>query len=806
LPDHFRCVAIANSSPLFLPSYEQSAVGIVPSARVVVDIQKPLQILRFRRVATLKRMAESNRGAATSADNSCFLQAAAIATRGRILRRRRGPTAYHHHLLENHMPKKSSQVGRRSAALGTETVVLGDGGETHQQAGGDVPVLTTQQGVPVSDDQNSLRAGSRGPTLLEDFHFREKIFHFDHERIPERVVHARGFGAHGFFETYEALSDVTCADLFQRAGEKTPAFARFSTVAGNMGSPDLARDVRGFAVKLYTKEGNWDIVGNNIPVFFIQDAIKFPDLIHAAKEAPDRGFPQAQTAHDNFWDFISLTPESINMALWIMSDRTIPRSLRFMEGFGVHTFRLVNADGKSTYVKFHWKPKLGMQSVIWNEALKINGADPDFHRRDMWEAIQSGDFPEWELGLQLFDDDFADKFEFDILDATKLIPEEDVPIRIVGRLVLDRCVDNFFAETEQVAFCTQNIVPGVDFTNDPLLQGRNFSYLDTQIKRLGSPNFTFLPVNAPKCPFHTLQQDGHMAVANPKGRANYEPNSWGGAAGGPRETPAGFRSFAAEEGGIKQRVRSETFADHYSQARQFYLSQTDTERSHIAAAFTFELSKVQTLDIRARMVGHLLNVDADLASTVAKGLRLREMPEAAEPARPVVTSLKPSPALSIIGNAAGTFKGRKVAALVTDGVDAALLKALRKALDKEGALLKLVAPMVGGVEASDGSWIEADEKIDGGPSVVFDAVALLPSAAGAEDLVEEATVRDFIADAFAHLKFIAYVEAASPLLAKAGATPDGGMIKLAAAKEATSFVEACRDLRFWERGAQVKKV
>jgi catalase len=546
---------------------------------------------------------------------------------------------------------------RKSVQLGEETIVRGEGGETHQVARGDVPVLTTQQGIPVADDQNSLKIGRRGPTALEDFHFREKIFHFDHERIPERVVHARGFGAHGYFENYDSLADITRADLMQRAGEKTLAFVRFSTVAGSKGSADLARDVRGFAVKLYTKEGNWDLVGNNIPVFFIQDAIKFPDIIHAAKEEPDRGFPQAQTAHDNFWDFISLNPESTHMALWIMSDRTIPRSFRFMEGFGVHTFRLVNAKGMSTFVKFHWKPKLGMQSVVWNEALKINGADPDFHRRDLWDAIQSGDFPEWELGLQLFDEAFADKFAFDVLDATKIIPEEEVPVRRVGRLVLDRVVDNFFAETEQVAFCTQNIVPGIDFTNDPLLQGRNFSYLDTQLKRLGGPNFTYLPINAPKCPFHTLQQDGHMAFVNPKGRVNYEPNSWGGAAGGPREAPeTGFTSYPAEEQGQKLRVRSETFADHYSQARQFYLSQTPTEQTHIAAAFTFELSKVETPSIRARMVSHLLNVDDGLAKKVADGLRLQELPKPAKPARPVVTTLQPSPALSIVGNPPRTFR------------------------------------------------------------------------------------------------------------------------------------------------------
>lgn len=702
---------------------------------------------------------------------------------------------------------REAKQGVGKARLADQQIDRGLGGETHQTAGGEVPVLTTQQGIPVADDQNTLRIGSRGPAALEDFHFREKIFHFDHERIPERVVHARGYAAHGYFENYESLSEVTRADLLQRAGEKTPAFVRFSTVAGNKGSADLARDVRGFAVKLYTRQGNWDIVGNNIPVFFIQDAIKFPDVIHAAKAEPDRDFPQAQTAHDNFWDFISLTPESINMALWIMSDRTIPRSFRFMEGFGVHTFRLVNAKGKSTFVKFHWKPKQGMQSVLWNEALKINGADPDFHRRDLWDAIQSGNFPEWELGLQLFDDQFAERFAFDVLDPTKIIPEEEVPVRRVGRLVLDRCVDNFFAETEQVAFCTQNIVPGIDFSNDPLLQGRNFSYLDTQLKRLGGPNFTHLPVNAPKCPCRSFQQDGHMAMMNPKGRANYEPNSWSGKQGGPREAPQeGFHSFPAEESGVKQRTRSETFADHYSQARQFYISQTDQEKAHIVAAFTFELSKVETPAIRARMVAHLLNVDAALGKQVAANLRLKKLPEPAEPARPVRTDLQASPALSILLNAPESFAGRKVGALVSDGVDAQVLNALQSAIEAEGAVLEFIAPHIGGVEASNGTWIEADEKIDGGPSVVFDAVAVLLSTDGVKQLLAEPAARDFVADAFAHLKFIAYTSAALPLFEKAGVAKDldKGCIDMSQPQAAAVFVKACQGLRFWERAAKMK--
>ena len=693
-----------------------------------------------------------------------------------------------------------TESARTTARYGNVEVPAGPGGETHQAAGGDRPIMTTQQGIPVADDQNSLKAGVRGPTLLEDFHLREKIFHFDHERIPERVVHARGYGAHGYFENYGPLADVTQADLFQRAGEKTPTFVRFSTVAGSKGSPDLARDVRGFAVKFYTKQGNWDLVGNDIPVFFIQDAIKFPDLIHAVKPEPDSDFPQAQSAHDNFWDFISLMPESMHMIMWVMSDRGIPRSLRFIEGFGVHTFRLVNAQGKSTFVKFHWKPKHGLQSVVWNEALKINGADPDFHRRDLWHAIESGDYPEWELGLQLFDEEFAKKFEFDVLDATKLIPEEQVPVRPVGRLVLDRRVDNFFAETEQVAFCTQNVVPGIDFSNDPLLQGRNFSYLDTQVKRLGGPNFTHIPINAPKCPFSSLQQDGHMAMHNPRGRVNYEPNSWSG--GGPRETPeAGYRSVPEMMEGPKVRARSETFADHYSQARQFYVSQTAIEQRHVADAITFELSKVRTPAIRERMVSHLLNIDAGLAGEVAKGLRLKAMPAPATAARPTRMDLKPSDALSVIKNGPKSFAGRTVGALVTDGVDAEILGALAKALQAEKATLKLVAPEVGGVKDSAGAWHDADEKLEGGPSVLFDAVAVLPSQEGAMMLAKRPAARDFVADATAHRKFIAYSAAASPLFEKAGVAGaiDEGFIPLHSASDCDTFVAACRKLRFWDR-------
>ena len=681
----------------------------------------------------------------------------------------------------------------------------GRGGETHQVAKGDTPVLTTQQGVPVADDQNTLKVGARGPSLLEDFHFREKIFHFDHERIPERVVHARGFGVHGFFEATESLAEITRADPFQEVGRRTPVFVRFSTVIGNKGSFDLARDVRGFAVKFYTQEGNWDLVGNNIPVFFIQDAIKFPDVVHAAKPQPDRDVPQAQTAHDNFWDFISLTPESMHMIMWVMSDRAIPRSFRFMEGFGVHTFRFINAAGASTFVKFHWRPKLGLQSVMWNEALKINGADPDFHRRDLWDAINSGSPPEWELGVQLFDEAFANDFDFDVLDSTKIIPEELIPIRPVGRLVLDRTVDNFFAETEQVAFCTQNVVPGIGFTNDPLLQGRNFSYLDTQLKRLGSPNFTFLPVNAPRCPMAHFQQDGHMAMKNPVGRANYEPNSWG-EDGGPRECPErGYPHFPSHEEGDKLQVRPESFADHYSQARQFYISQTPIEQKHIGDALTFELSKCERPDIRARMVGHLRNIDEGLAATVAKGLRLPTLPEAHPPAKAPI-DLPPSEGLSIVRRGPMSFKGRKLGLLLTDGADAGLVQAIMSSVEAQGALCEIVAPQVGGVTLSDGQFLEAKQKIDGGPSVLYDAVAVVVSAEGAQLLAMDKAAKDFVSDAYAHCKFIGYTPQAQPYFERAGVTAadlDDGVIALDGPAAVAGFLEACGQVRLWAREAKV---
>ncbi|GAC1043109.1 catalase [Rhizobium sp. No.120] len=683
----------------------------------------------------------------------------------------------------------------------------GEGGETHQHIPengphGGADHLTTNQGIRVSDNQNSLKSGTRGPTLLEDFVLREKIFHFDHERIPERIVHARGSAAHGFFELYEPLSDITSADLFQRKGEKTPVFVRFSTVAGGAGSVDTPRDVRGFAVKFYTKRGNWDLVGNNIPVFFIQDAMKFPDLVHAVKMEADRAYPQAATAHDTFWDWASLMPESTHMLMWAMSDRAIPRSFRMMQGFGVHTFRLVNDAGKSTFVKFHWRPKLGVQSLVWDEAVKLQAADNDYHRRDLFEAIAAGHFPEWELGLQLFDESLAESLPYDVLDPTKIIPEEVLPLKIVGRLVLDRNPDNFFAETEQVAFCPANIVPGIDFTNDPLLQGRLFSYLDTQKSRLGTANFHQLPINAPKCPVMNFQRDGQMQMEIPKGRANYEPNSLGenSETGGPRECPVtGFHTYehasAPDEQGNKLRARAELFADHYSQARLFWKSQTPSEQAHIASAFVFELSKVQLPHVPPRMVGNLLNVDAGLANRVATGLGLvnpTRSPTAREP-----IELDASVALSIHRNMEETLEGRQVGILIATGSDAKAVSDLVDALNEAKARSFIVAPKVGGTKLSDGNTIRADGQLLGSPSQLFDAIAVILSKEGATSLMNEGAAVQWVMDAFGHLKAIGHDAAAKALLDKAGIRPDAGVVDLG------SFIEAASK-RYWDREPKIR--
>ena len=691
--------------------------------------------------------------------------------------------------------RKRKQEGN-SAPIGAS--VFAAGGELHQSAGGEHPLLTTNQGVALSDNQNSLKANTRGPALLEDFILREKITHFDHERIPERIVHARATGVHGFFELSASLKQYTTARILTEVGQKTPVFARISTVAGGAGSVDTPRDVRGFAVKFYTREGNWDLVGNNIPVFFIQDAIKFPDLIHAVKMEPDRGFPQSATAHDTFWDFISLTPESMHMVMWIMSDRTIPRSLRMIEGFGVHSFRLVNDAGESTFVKFHWRPKLGLQSTIWDEAVKISGADQDFHRRDMFDAIEAGNFPEWEFSVQLFTQEEADRFPFDHLDATKLIPEELVPLRVIGRLVLDRWPNNFFAETEQVAYCPANVVPGIDFSNDPLLQGRLFSYLDTQLSRLGSANFHQIPVNAPQCPFANHQRDGHMQMAQPTGRVAYEPNSLSSTS--PREAPAiGFHSAAVAETGEKGRIRPESFADHYSQARQFYVSQTAHEQAHIASALVFELSKVGHMHIREAMVGHLLHIDQDLAKRVASGLALGKMPAAPRAAAPV-RKLERSPALQIIGKMKSTLVGRAIGILIADGSNGAAIKKIRKAATDAGAAVKIIALRVGGAKLEDGSMLAADGQLAGTPSVLFDAVAVILSDEGAKALSREGAAIDFVRDAFGHLKAIAADKGGKALLKMANVVTDAGVVD---SKDDGAFIAAAKT-RQWDREKSVR--
>ena len=674
----------------------------------------------------------------------------------------------------------------------------GNAGELQQQAGGKHPVLTTQQGIAVPDNQNSLRASPRGPTLLEDFILREKITHFDHERIPERIVHARGSAAHGFFELTHSLKDFTTAKILTATGVQTPVFTRFSTVAGGAGSVDTPRDVRGFSVKFYTPEGNWDLVGNNIPVFFIQDAMKFPDLVHAVKMEPDRAFPQAASAHDTFWDFVSLMPESLHTVMWAMSDRAIPRSLRMMEGFGIHSFRLLNAAGESTFVKFHWRPKLGLQSTVWDEAVKLQAADNDYHRRDLFEAIEAGHYPEWELAVQLFTEKEADALPFDHLDPTKLIPEETIPLKTIGRMVLNRWPDNFFAETEQVAFCPANVPPGIDFSNDPLLQGRLFSYLDTQLSRLGGPNFAQIPINAPKCPFHNMQRDGHMQMQVPKGRVNYEPSSL--QPDTPRASLAqGFQSFAQADDGQKGRIRAESFSDHYSQARMFVRSQSPVEVAHIASALVFELSKVQTPHVRDAVVGQLLHVDPELAQRVANGLGMAALPPAPPLAMPV-QDLPLSPALRLIDRMKHTLEGRCVGILVADGSDGGTVAQLRKALEKAGASVKIVAPKVGGATLHDGTVLPADGQLAGTPSAVFDAVASVLTSKMGEQLAKDAAAVDWFRDAFGHLKAIATGKGSQALLRAAGIEPDAGVVDTA---DVQGFIAAAQT-RQWDREPKVR--
>jgi catalase len=628
-------------------------------------------------------------------------------------------------------------------------------------------LLTTNHGLKINDDQNSLKAGDRGATLLEDFILREKITHFDHERIPERIVHARGSAAHGVFKLYQSLESITRADFLTDTSAETPVFVRFSTVAGSRGSTDLARDVRGFAVKFYTQEGNFDLVGNNMPVFFIQDAIKFPDLIHAVKPEPHNEIPQAASAHDTFWDFISLMPESTHMILWLMSDRAIPRSYRMMEGFGVHTFRLVNAAGEACFVKFHWKPLLGVHSVAWDEAQKISGKDPDFHRRDLWEAIENGAFPEWELGIQVVPEADEHKYDFDLLDPTKIIPEELVPVQRVGKLTLNRNPDNFFAETEQVAFHVGHVVPGIDFTNDPLLQGRLFSYTDTQLLRLGGPNFHEIPINRPVVPVHNNQRDGHMRQQINKGRSSYHPNSLGG--GCPFQAGAmqgGFTSYAEKIDAKKVRERSQSFFDHFSQAKLFFHSQSEPEKQHIVDAFSFELGKVETKEIRERMLGTLTLVDNGLASQVAYNLGLHvppipaiinhSIPADGNPAdfQPVIKegSLDKSSALSMAYTIKDSIKTRKIAFLLADGVSDASVITMQDALQDQGAVVEIVAPRLGTAIAENNTIVPVNQSFLTTSSVLYDAVYVPGGTNSVATLAAYPDAIHFLNEAYRHCK------------------------------------------------------
>jgi catalase len=631
--------------------------------------------------------------------------------------------------------------------------------------------LTTNHGVRINDDQNSLKAGDRGATLLEDFILREKITHFDHERIPERIVHARGSAAHGVFKVYEDQSAITKAAFLCDPGAETPVFVRFSTVAGSRGSTDLARDVRGFAVKFYTQEGNFDLVGNNMPVFFIQDAVKFPDLIHAVKPEPDNEMPQAASAHDTFWDFISLMPESAHMIMWAMSDRALPRSYRMMEGFGVHTFRLVNASGVSSFVKFHWKPLLGVHSVAWDEAQVISGKDPDFHRRDLWDAIEAGAFPEWELGVQVVPESDEFKFEFDLLDPTKLIPEELVPVQRIGKMTLNRNPDNFFAETEQVAFHVGHVVPGIDFTNDPLLQGRLFSYTDTQLLRLGGPNFHEIPINRPVVPVHNNQRDGHMRQTINRGKTSYGPN--GIAGNEPNQAKAsegGFVSYNERIDAKKIRARSRSFFDHFSQARLFFNSQSDPEKNHLIDALSFELGKVKAVPIRERMLALLNQIDTGLAAEVAfaLGLHIPKIPleelnqsvpaDAAQSdyaSLQVEGSLAKSEALSMAGTIKDNIKTRKVAILAADGVNEKTLSKVKDTLVKEGAVVHIIAPRLGEMISMGDVKIRPDESFLTAASVLYDAVYVPGGANSVATLEAEANAVHFLNQAFKHCKAIA---------------------------------------------------
>ena len=709
------------------------------------------------------------------------------------------------------MPSKNTDAPKHSEAAGTQTPDRANTNAKLQSLEADRSdatgrALRTNQGVRIADNQNTLKAGDRGPSLLEDFIMREKITHFDHERIPERIVHARGTGAHGFFQSYGNHAELTKAGFLQDPEKVTPVFVRFSTVQGPRGSADTVRDVRGFAVKFYTDEGNFDLVGNNMPVFFIQDAIKFPDFVHAVKPEPHNEIPTGASAHDTFWDFVSLVPESAHMVMWAMSDRAIPRSLRMMEGFGVHTFRLINAQGVASFVKFHWKPRQGVHSLLWDEAQKLAGKDADFQRRDLWEAIETGDYPEWELGVQIVPEADEHKFDFDLLDPTKIIPEELVPVTPLGKMVLNRNPDNFFAEVEQVAFCPGHIVPGIDFTNDPLLQGRLFSYTDTQLSRLGGPNFHQIPINRPVAPNHNNQRDAlHQHVVH-RGRASYEPNSIDG--GWPKETPpaaqdGGFESYQERIDAHKIRQRSESFGDHFSQARLFFQSMSPTEQQHIIKAYSFELGKVERETIRAREVNEILaNIDLKLAAAVAANLGLPA--PSAGTVQVKGSQLAQSPALSQMNHPGSVgIKGRKIAVLVADGVDAVSVDKLVKALEAHSARPMLLGPTSAPVKTADGKQLPVDASMEGMPSIMFDGVVVPGGKASIDALAASGLAKHFLLEGYKHLKAMVLTK---ELLGSLGLKEDKGLLLGDEQKTVDAFVKAVEGHRVWEREAAAEAV
>ena len=660
--------------------------------------------------------------------------------------------------------------------------------------------LTTNQGVKIADNQNSLKAGIRGSTLLEDFILREKITHFDHERIPERIVHARGVGAHGYFQAYAGNEKFTKAGFLTNPDIQTPIFVRISTVQGPRGSADTVRDIRGFAIKFYTQEGNYDLVGNNAPVFFIQDGIKFPDFVHAVKPEPHNEMPTGASAHDTFWDFVSLVPETAHAVMWAMSDRAIPRNLRSIQGFGVHTFRLINAEGKGIFVKFHWTPKQGLTQLVWDEAQKLGGKDPDFHRRDLYEAIEKGFYPEWELGIQIVEEADEMKFDFDLLDPTKIIPEELVPVTPIGKFVLNRNVDNYFSEIEQVAFCPAHIVPGIDFSNDPLLQARLFSYTDTQLSRLGGPNFHQLPINKPVCPFHNNQRDGMHQMSIPRGQASYQPNSidqnW------PTETaPAahdgGFESYQERIDGKKIRARSDSFSDHFSQARLYYQSLAPHEQKHVVDAYTFELSKVQRLHIREREVQQILShIDLDLAQQVGKNLGI-EVTASKQAMR--ISSVTKSAKLSFEAFVPSDIKARKIAVLVHDKVNQASIDAIQKWAKAEHAVAHILTPTPAPVINHQHGKVASNGMQKAEPSIAYDAVIVVDGDNDAE-VKQDGVTKHYILEAYKHLKPIVFLGTKKNLLEVLQLVQDDGTLTSDHFEQLQDqFKDLIRHHRIWAR-------